>query len=164
MSDHDKARPRRAVHPPARMLPLQTTAPKRGRSSDTRLKFCHQIIKEFMKKTHYPYAFPFLQPVDWVALNIPDYPNIVKHPMDVSSIKKKLEANEYGSSEEFENDVRLMFRNCYAYNLPGSDVHIMGKRLESVFEDKWQQLPPVTPVGVKRRDSHHHYSPSDDGI
>ena len=32
-------------------------------------------------------AWPFLEPVDPVALNIPDYPDVVKHPMDLSQCK-----------------------------------------------------------------------------
>ena len=32
----------------------------------------------------------FLEPVDYVGLNILDYPQIIKHPMDLSTIRKKI--------------------------------------------------------------------------
>jgi hypothetical protein len=38
---------------------------------------------------------PFLEPVDWKALGIPDYPTIIKNPMDLGTISKKLKENKY---------------------------------------------------------------------
>jgi hypothetical protein len=35
-------------------------------------------------------SHPFRQPVDPVALNILDYPTIIKHPMDISTMHNKL--------------------------------------------------------------------------
>ena len=40
-------------------------------------------------------AVIFTEPVDHVALGLPDYPSIVKHPMDLGTVAKKLENNEY---------------------------------------------------------------------
>ena len=37
-----------------------------------------------------PNAAPFLEPVDWKALDLQDYPKIVKRPMDISTIKNNL--------------------------------------------------------------------------
>ncbi|CAB4375742.1 unnamed protein product [Rhizophagus irregularis] len=36
--------------------------------------------------------------------------------MDLFTIISKLENNQYASIEEFEKDIRLIFRNCYIYN------------------------------------------------
>jgi hypothetical protein len=35
----------------------------------------------------------FMQPVDWKALGLPDYPEVVKNPMDIGTVKEKLKAN-----------------------------------------------------------------------
>ncbi len=40
-------------------------------------------------------AWPFLTPVDTVKLNIPDYFMIIKRPMDLGTIKKRLDNNYY---------------------------------------------------------------------
>ena len=40
-------------------------------------------------------TYIFTNPVDYVALNIPDYPNVVKNPMDFSTIKTKLKEHKY---------------------------------------------------------------------
>ena len=48
-----------------------------------------------------------------------DYYTIIKHPMDMSKIKKKLENHEYTCSQECIDDFRLIFNNCITYNKPG---------------------------------------------
>ncbi|EMR11523.1 hypothetical protein PNEG_00534 [Pneumocystis murina B123] len=140
-------RPRREIHPPPpRDLPYNETKPHR-RKNAAQLQFCRNVIRELQKKTHESYAFPFYRPVDPVALNIPDYYKIVKHPMDMSTIQGKLN-NVYNTADEFESDIRQMFRNCYKFNPVGTPVYNMGKRLEAVFDKKWQEKPT----------EHHSYS------
>jgi hypothetical protein len=36
-------------------------------------------------------ARPFLNPVDPMTLNLPDYPHIVKNPMDLGTIEKRID-------------------------------------------------------------------------
>jgi len=45
-----------------------------------------------------------------------DYYRIVKRPMDMSTIKKKLDSQQYSSAKECIDDFNLMFNNCYMYN------------------------------------------------
>ncbi|PKK66955.1 Bromodomain-containing protein, partial [Rhizophagus irregularis] len=54
----------------------------------------------------------------------------IKHPMDLFTINSKLENNQYISLEEFENDIHLIFRNCYTYNDINSKVYCSGEALE----------------------------------
>src|SRR4051794_27342576 len=46
-------------------------------------------------------SHPFRQPVDPVALNILDYPTIIKHPMDISTMHNKLLRGEYKHPVQF---------------------------------------------------------------
>lgn len=64
-------------------------------------------------------AFVFNEPVDPVKHGCLNYPEVIKQPMDLGTIKRKLEANTYqGSIEAFAADVRLVrvldvpFRVC----------------------------------------------------
>ncbi|RGB42377.1 Bromodomain-containing protein, partial [Rhizophagus diaphanus] len=57
----------------------------------------------------------------------------IKHPMDLFTINSKLKNNQYTSLEEFEKDIRLIFRNCYTYNNVESKVYCSGEILESIF-------------------------------
>ena len=48
---------------------------------------------------------------------VPDYLDIVKCPMDFSTIKRKLNTFEYNNNEDFLTDVRLVFSNSEQYNM-----------------------------------------------
>ena len=43
----------------------------------------------------HPFAGPFLEPVDAVALGIPDYLNVIKHPMDFGTITVSFKHHYY---------------------------------------------------------------------
>ncbi|XP_050944518.1 transcription factor GTE12 isoform X2 [Cucumis melo] len=96
---------------------------------------CSSILKTLM--TH-RFGWVFNQPVDPVALKIPDYFSIITDPMDLGTVKSKLERNLYQESEEFAADIRLTFSNAMFYNPPGNDVHKMAKELLENFEKKWR--------------------------
>lgn len=65
-------------------LPQQDTE-QRGWSQQ--LKYCEDILKDMLTKKHSAYAWPFYKPVDAVALQLHDYHDIIKYPMDLSTVK-----------------------------------------------------------------------------
>ncbi|KDQ13577.1 hypothetical protein BOTBODRAFT_111322, partial [Botryobasidium botryosum FD-172 SS1] len=94
---------------------------------------------------------PFLRPVDHVALQIPHYPAIVKNPMDLSTVERKLKASgparpvsdpPYTSADMFIADVRLIFQNSYTFNGMDHIISHMAKRLEEIFEKQITKMPP----------------------
>ncbi|XP_046387096.1 peregrin isoform X2 [Ischnura elegans] len=56
----------------------------------------------------------FSEPVD--PGEVPDYGDVVKRPMDLSTMRQKLENFHYKDIDEFEADFSLMLHNCMAYN------------------------------------------------
>lgn len=80
-------------------------------------------------------AWPFLEPVDPVVLQIPDYFTIIKRPMDFGTISKRLE-KDYYTLMEWIADVRLVFQNALTYNPPGTEVAGMAERLKTLFETR----------------------------
>jgi len=80
--------------------------------------------------------------LDYVKLDLPSYPKIVKKPMDLSTMRKKLDGQEYNSAQRFYDDFKLMIRNCYAFNPPGTPVNQAGVELQRLFDEKWKGLPP----------------------
>ncbi|XP_056373947.1 transcription intermediary factor 1-alpha isoform X2 [Hyla sarda] len=85
--------------------------------------FCHEM------------SLPFQDPV---PLTVPDYYRIIKRPMDLSHVKRKLQfggSPHYLRPEEFISDIRLIFRNCAEFNEPDSEVAGAGNKLESYFEE-----------------------------
>ncbi|XP_060069742.1 bromodomain-containing protein 3-like [Ylistrum balloti] len=115
---------------------------KKGKLSP-QLKYCSNFVKELFAKKHASYAWPFYKPVDANLLGLHDYHEIIKKPMDLGSIKRKLETREYSCPSEFAEDVRLIFTNCYRYNPPDSDVVMMAKKLQDVFEMKYAKMPEL---------------------
>ncbi|KAK3524142.1 hypothetical protein QTP70_018232 [Hemibagrus guttatus] len=113
---------------------------KRGRLTE-HLKHCDTILKEMLSKKHAAYAWPFYKPVDAEALELHDYHDIIKHPMDLSTVKKKMDAREYPDAQSFASDVRLMFSNCYKYNPPDHEVVAMARKLQDMFEMRFAKMP-----------------------
>ncbi|XP_028935153.1 histone acetyltransferase p300 isoform X2 [Ornithorhynchus anatinus] len=87
-----------------------------------------------------PESLPFRQPVDPQLLGIPDYFDIVKSPMDLSTIKRKLDTGQYQEPWQYVDDIWLMFNNAWLYNRKTSRVYKYCSKLAEVFE---QEIDPV---------------------
>ena len=81
-----------------------------------------------------PQAYDFLEPVDYVALNILDYPSIIKNPMDLGTVKSKLKDNKYSTFLDFLSDIDLIWTNCRTYNMAGSEIVKMANHCEKAFK------------------------------
>jgi len=81
----------RPVKPPKKDVPAsQQHRVEKSSKVSAQLKYCSGIIKEMFAKKHAAYAWPFYKPVDVEALGLHDYCDIIKHPMDLSTIKVSL--------------------------------------------------------------------------
>jgi hypothetical protein len=100
------------------------------------------IAKEVLKpaRTH-KHAWPFLKPVDAVKLGITDYHKVIKRPMDLTTIEKRLKNVYYYSAEDCMRDIMTMFNNCYTYNPPHYGVYTMAKDLERFILSKMAKMP-----------------------
>ncbi|KAF4637575.1 hypothetical protein G7Y89_g498 [Cudoniella acicularis] len=134
----DGGRPKREIHPPKNKDLPYSIKPK-SKKFATELKFCEEVLAELKKPKHNSFANPFLEPVDPVALNIPHYFTVIKHPMDISTVSRKLKEGSYGNAKEFEKDVRQIFTNCYKFNPVGNAVREMGKQFENLFNTEWEK-------------------------
>ena len=103
-----------------------------------------KVVPALMKNKH---SWPFSHPVNPVLLGIPDYYEVIKHPMDMGNVKKRLQANLYHTSEDCISDLNLIFKNCFRYNPKGSDVYVMGESVNNALKDKLKTMPtPETEV------------------
>mmetsp|Transcript_9580 Transcript_9580/g.11848 ORF Transcript_9580/g.11848 Transcript_9580/m.11848 type:complete len:1772 (-) Transcript_9580:280-5595(-) len=98
---------------------------------------CLEVLKVLQSHQH---GWVFNTPVDPVELGLPDYFLVIKHPMDLGTIKKKLENGNYHTLEEFEAHVHLTFDNAMLYNQEGSVVHNMAKEMKVKFVSDFDQL------------------------
>ena len=115
--------------------PRVSTDGRAHRLSQHMLK-CSEMLKDLSRQAQ---AVWFNEPVDYVKLNIPDYPTVVKEPMDFKTIRTNLEKGLYETPEAFADHVRLTFRNAIAYNtMRDNPVHIAAREMSNRFEEKYR--------------------------
>ena len=64
----------------------------------------------------------------------PEYAAVIKHPVDLTSIKKKISNKEFGSISEALSELRLVWDNCCLFNSEGSDIHAAALSLAEFTE------------------------------
>lgn len=101
------------------------------------MKKCQMVLKKMQAHNS---AGPFLEPVDPKALNIPDYPLIVKEPMDLSTVEKKLKDGLYANPAAFGADMRKIWYNAFLYNPEGSPIREMTKRMSDFFDKNFKDI------------------------
>ncbi|ANQ09902.1 Uncharacterized protein PCOAH_00047510 [Plasmodium coatneyi] len=74
----------------------------------------------------------FLYPVN--VQFVPDYLNIIKEPMDFTTMKQKIQNYKYRAFQEFEKDAFLIINNCYTYNDKSTIYHRMAENLENYYK------------------------------
>lgn len=85
---------------------------------------------------------PFLQKVN--KRDAPDYYQVIKHPMDLGTMFKKLKNLAYKSKKDFVADLNLIWANCLHYN--GDPSHFLRKKalyMRKRSEELLQHVPDV---------------------
>ncbi|KAJ1465733.1 Bromodomain-containing protein, partial [Baffinella frigidus] len=77
------------------------------------------LMEKLMDK---PQCRLFLNPVDPVADGCADYLEVIRDPLDLGTIRARLEANSYSTMGEMADEVRLTFRNALTFNEDGSNL------------------------------------------
>ena len=108
--------------------------------ADKDLTICSTLISEM--EAHED-SGPFLFPVN--TKQFATYKKVIKTPMDIATIKKKLDlpagnSAAYKSRDEFVEDVRLIFSNCEVFNEEDSPVGKAGRTMRNLFETRWAEL------------------------
>lgn len=115
--------------------------------SDYDKNWCTHLLNELMR---WPLTTPFRVPVDPVRDGADHYFEIIAHPMDLTTMKKKLSDNEYKNVQAFIDDVHLICNNSTAFNgedsMYGYIAHDVKKYIDDQYkekassvEDEWQK-------------------------
>lgn len=107
-------------------LDLDLSYVQYGRPSS--VSFSHPALysssRSRLRHSSFPFpSEPFREAVDWKTLGLFDYPQIIKHPMDLGTVKRKINEGKYKSLHEAGDDVRQIWKNCMTYNADGSDFY-----------------------------------------
>ena len=86
------------------------------------------LLNQMMKHRD---GWPFDRPI--TKSDAPDYHKIITKPMDLGTVRSGLVRMKYTCNQEVLEDVRLVFRNCWAYNRADAEEYMCGVRLEKHF-------------------------------
>ncbi|GFN93844.1 cat eye syndrome critical region protein 2 [Plakobranchus ocellatus] len=94
-----------------------------------------KVLLTVKKNEH---SWPFLEAVEEV--NTPDFFEMIKEPIDLLTIERKVEERVYTTKEEFERDMNLLFDNCIEYHGADSDFGYMAENLKGVFDRSMRRV------------------------
>lgn len=97
-----------------------SAAGNKGQKIDKKMLTWKKVIKEIWNNED---SLEFRVPVDFVGMQLLDYPLLVPNPMDLSTVKKKLRAQKYHSNNDLACDIMLIWSNCMTYNKEGSSIY-----------------------------------------
>ncbi|KAK3049632.1 histone acetyltransferase [Extremus antarcticus] len=84
-------------------------------------------------------SWPFVAPVNGDEVH--DYYEVIKEPMDLSTMEGKLEKDQYDNVEDFVKDVLLMVRNCKRYNAETTPYAKAANKMEKELWKKVREVP-----------------------
>lgn len=98
----------------------------------------------------------FRSPVDYVALKIPNYPSVVKKPMDLGTIDLKLKNQSYSYVSEFVDDFNLIVSNALIFNGPAHIVTTTAQKMGASFNNQMANMPNAAiPEPVREEKKEH---------
>ncbi|XP_061372797.1 uncharacterized protein LOC133315232 [Gastrolobium bilobum] len=80
----------------------------------------------------------FSEPVD--PEELPDYHDIIKHPMDFGTVRKKLDGRLYTNLEQFEKDMLLICSNAMQYNSPDTIYYRQARAMQEMAQKDFENL------------------------
>ncbi|TMW63211.1 hypothetical protein Poli38472_002152 [Pythium oligandrum] len=91
---------------------------------------CRALVDRLLKEE---IAELFARPVDPEEDGCPDYLTIIEHPIDLGTIRQRLDTGFYESWDLFALDVERVWSNCRRYNAPDMVVVQYANELEKMF-------------------------------
>jgi len=108
-----------------------------GNPNNDALRWMSKVVNSLMSRVD---CGPFREPVDWRSLELYDYPKIIKKMMDLGTVKRKLERNQYKTAKDCAEDIRLIWTNCKTYNADGSDFYLLAESFSKRFEERYKKI------------------------
>ncbi|XP_071354679.1 bromodomain adjacent to zinc finger domain protein 1A isoform X2 [Trachinotus anak] len=129
-------KPSRPVLPPASSSSSSSSRRSSGRNHGVHeLSACEQLTVELVRHED---SWPFMKLVS--RTQVPDYYDIIKKPIALSTIREKVNNCEYQTAGEYVADVELMFSNCLQYNPRHTNEAKAGHRLQQFFHSELSRL------------------------
>ncbi|EGV66889.1 hypothetical protein CANTEDRAFT_117718 [Yamadazyma tenuis ATCC 10573] len=106
---------------------------------------CEKVILELRSYTEH--STPFLNKVS--KREAPNYGLIIKTPMDLNTVMKKLKNLQYNSKQEFVDDIMLIWSNCLLYN--SDPKHFLRAHAIAMQKKSLKLIPHIPNIVIKLR-------------
>lgn len=99
----------------------------------------NQLLHLLNDMQNHTAAWPFAQPVN--RDEVPDYYEVIKEPMDLSTMEERLSNDMYPTPAEFIRDAMLIFDNCRAYNNETTSYAKNANKLQKFMYSQIKAIP-----------------------
>ena len=99
----------------------------------------NQLLHLLNDMQNHTSAWPFAQPVN--RDEVPDYYEVIKEPMDLSTMEERLSNDLYPTPVEFIRDAKLIFANCRQYNNETTPYAKSANKLEKYMLQQIKAIP-----------------------
>ncbi|KAJ3098221.1 hypothetical protein HK100_005146 [Physocladia obscura] len=122
-------------------LPHKIRGTKEGSGfSNTPISVTHFCVEMLLQIKAHMTSIPFLRPVNPVALKIPLYPEVIKHPMDISTIESKLASGKYATIVAYAHDFIQIYENCVLFNGHEHPISLVGAQWKKIVKRQFEEL------------------------
>ena len=106
---------------------------------------CEKVVVELRGSTEH--STPFLNKVS--KREAPNYGLIIKKPMDLNTVMKKLKSFAYNSKQEFVDDLMLIWSNCLTYNT--DPKHFLRAHAIAMQKKTSKLIPTIPNITIRSR-------------
>lgn len=106
---------------------------------------CEKVVLDLRGTTEHSTAF--LNKVS--KRDAPNYYQIIKYPMDLNTVMKKLKALQYNSKKEFVDDLMIIWQNCLTYN--SDPKHFLRAHAIAMRKKTLSLIPLIPDITVRNR-------------
>lgn len=106
---------------------------------------CEKVVLDLRGYTEH--STPFLNKVS--KREAPNYSLIIKQPMDLNTVMKKLKNLQYNSKQEFVDDLMLIWSNCLTYN--ADPRHYLRPHAIAMQKRNLKLIPSIPDIVIRSR-------------
>ncbi|KAI8997113.1 SNF2 family N-terminal domain-containing protein [Pilobolus umbonatus] len=134
---------------------------------------CYNAVEEAVEEDEETYRSRSELFMDLVSKrDYPMYYTMIKTPISMNMIKKRINSTYYRTIAHFRDDFHLMFNNARIFNEEGSLVYEDANEMQKIFDAKLEELCPGGVLTLNQysssnnyhHSSHHHRSYKEDDI
>ncbi|KAL6052194.1 histone acetyltransferase [Balamuthia mandrillaris] len=117
----------------------------------------HLVLRDVLEEAkNHEMSWPFREPVS--AKEVPDYYDVIKDPIDLSTIESRLDSGQYYITKEiFLADIKRMCDNCRTYNSKETVYYQCAETIEQFVDELFLKLSPPTTSMVGHSAAHAYH-------